>query len=311
MCFSPARSASRWCRAADLTVRGNFVYLKTLDGLVKRRRHLSPRRWRLLRFARAARGFGAGRRRPRRRWRAPAMSRSSTCRARPRSRRRPSRPSCRSSRRQLLGERAAASGGDDLVVRPERMRWPRCAPGSTGSRSIRYSTRRRADRAGAALAEDRARALRSASSMRHPERFVARETNEPERGAVPRRRRGAHEPRASRRTGRAARHGGWRDGEWLALPGGVARVVTRSLDLSPRWSHGGIAKDVWVLSDQDTEPPVPRVRRARVRARGARQSRRCAAAPPTICSGSAAMSSASTPARASSWRRCSASPAAA
>jgi uncharacterized circularly permuted ATP-grasp superfamily protein/uncharacterized alpha-E superfamily protein len=49
----------------------------------------------------------------------------------------------------------------------------------------------------------------------------------------------------------------WRDGEWFAMPGGLARVVTDNSIYRHRMHEGGIAKDVWVLSAQDRDAALP------------------------------------------------------
>lgn len=49
----------------------------------------------------------------------------------------------------------------------------------------------------------------------------------------------------------------WQGGDWVALPGGVARVVAGQSIYGNALRHGGIAKDVWVLSDEDQDIRLP------------------------------------------------------
>ena len=130
----------------------------------------------------------------------------------------------------LLGSELQLAGGHDLVVRPSA-----CAGrGARRARQVRAPFGLRpdagADRAGAASPRTSARA--SKSQLDAPSRALRRaRENEPERGAVSRRRR--ERAPAPRRTGRAARHGGmarWR----MACASGRRRPRgQRQLDLSP------------------------------------------------------------------------------
>jgi len=54
----------------------------------------------------------------------------------------------------------------------------------------------------------------------------------------------------------------WNDGAWSAMPGGVARVVSGDGLYRSTLRHGGIAKDVWVLSEEAVDIHVPTVRMA-------------------------------------------------
>jgi uncharacterized circularly permuted ATP-grasp superfamily protein/uncharacterized alpha-E superfamily protein len=53
----------------------------------------------------------------------------------------------------------------------------------------------------------------------------------------------------------------WHDGDWVAMPGGVARVVADDSIYRSALRHGAAAKDVWVLADelQDTHLSAPPV----------------------------------------------------
>src|SRR5262249_55597748 len=65
-------------------------------------------------------------------------------------------------------------------------------------------------------------------------------------------------------------------GAWAAMPGGVARVVAGDALYRSTLRHGGIAKDVWVLSEEGVDVNVPAVRMpspAIKRATGALRSR--------------------------------------
>jgi uncharacterized circularly permuted ATP-grasp superfamily protein/uncharacterized alpha-E superfamily protein len=42
----------------------------------------------------------------------------------------------------------------------------------------------------------------------------------------------------------------WRDGEWFAMPGGVARIVPDHSIYRSTLRHGAVSKDVWVLADE-------------------------------------------------------------
>lgn len=52
----------------------------------------------------------------------------------------------------------------------------------------------------------------------------------------------------------------WNDGHWSAMPGGMARVVKGDALYRSTLRHGGIAKDVWVLSQEGIDVNVPFVR---------------------------------------------------
>ena len=116
------------------------------------------------------------------------------------------------------------------------------------------------------------RAEFEAQLVLHPERFVAREKMMPsmapcfavEDGARPERK---FSPRPVVLRVMAV----WHEGEWIALPGGVARIVRDPSIYGHRWYHGGIAKDVWVLSDDDQDVAVPAAISPAVAARAARQ----------------------------------------
>ncbi|MGE4013208.1 MAG: circularly permuted type 2 ATP-grasp protein, partial [Alphaproteobacteria bacterium] len=68
----------------------------------------------------------------------------------------------------------------------------------------------------------------------------------------------------------------WHDGNWHALPGGVARVVGADKLYRSTLRHGGIAKDVWVLTGEPQDVYVPSAKRSSAdtrRAKAALQSR--------------------------------------
>jgi len=52
----------------------------------------------------------------------------------------------------------------------------------------------------------------------------------------------------------------WHAGEWTAMPGGVARIVSGDALFRSTLRHGGVAKDVWVLAEEAQELSVPAVR---------------------------------------------------
>jgi uncharacterized circularly permuted ATP-grasp superfamily protein/uncharacterized alpha-E superfamily protein len=104
-----------------------------------------------------------------------------------------------------------------------------------------------------ALLSPEERARFEANLAQHPERFVARERMSPSLAPCFADERDAHKeqglvPRPVVLRAMAV----WHHGRWLALPGGVARVVRGNSIYRHFWSHGGIAKDVWVLSHQDS-----------------------------------------------------------
>ncbi len=116
-----------------------------------------------------------------------------------------------------------------------------------------------------ALASPEERARFVAELERHPERFVARERMSPSMApCVADDVAGHGEPTLAPHPVVLRAMAVWHDGAWRAMPGGVARVVRGNSIYRFFWSHGGISKDVWVLSDQDTEvapspPPLPAV----------------------------------------------------
>ncbi|MCC6470138.1 MAG: circularly permuted type 2 ATP-grasp protein [Alphaproteobacteria bacterium] len=68
----------------------------------------------------------------------------------------------------------------------------------------------------------------------------------------------------------------WNGSEWSVMPGGVARVVEADDMYRSRLLHGGVAKDVWVLTteEQDVRTPSAPMTPARAhRSAGALQSR--------------------------------------
>jgi uncharacterized circularly permuted ATP-grasp superfamily protein/uncharacterized alpha-E superfamily protein len=86
----------------------------------------------------------------------------------------------------------------------------------------------------------------------HPERFVARERMSPSMApCLVDDADGRSEPQLMPRPVVLRALALWHNGHWLAMPGGVARVVHGNSIYRHVWSHGGIAKDVWVLSQQD------------------------------------------------------------
>ena len=106
-----------------------------------------------------------------------------------------------------------------------------------------------------ALLSSEDRATFEAQLMRHPERFVAREKMAP--SAVPclgpaQDRRFVPRPVVLRVMAL------WHEGEWVVLPGGLARIVADHSVYRSALRHGGVAKDVWVLAEQEAAVP-PRV----------------------------------------------------
>ena len=100
------------------------------------------------------------------------------------------------------------------------------------------------------------RARFEAQLLLHPERFVAREILTPSLApclseALSDDRRYVPKPVVLRVMAM------WHAGEWFALPGGLARVVTDKSIYRHRMHEGGIAKDVWVLSEQEREAALP------------------------------------------------------
>jgi uncharacterized circularly permuted ATP-grasp superfamily protein/uncharacterized alpha-E superfamily protein len=68
----------------------------------------------------------------------------------------------------------------------------------------------------------------------------------------------------------------WNGSDWSVMPGGVARVVEDGDMYRSRLLHGGVAKDVWVLTTDDLDvrtPSVPATPARAHRAAGALQSR--------------------------------------
>jgi uncharacterized circularly permuted ATP-grasp superfamily protein/uncharacterized alpha-E superfamily protein len=118
-------------------------------------------------------------------------------------------------------------------------------------------------------ADERARF--EAELERHPERFVARETMSPSMAPclADGDKRAEYElvPRPVVLRAMSV----WNDGRWIALPGGVARVVRGNSIYRNAWSHGGIAKDVWVLSDHDNDLAVAAIPSPAVAVGAARQ----------------------------------------
>jgi uncharacterized circularly permuted ATP-grasp superfamily protein/uncharacterized alpha-E superfamily protein len=101
------------------------------------------------------------------------------------------------------------------------------------------------------------RAAFEAQLARNPERFVAREKMAP--SAVPcfvaeeaarEDRRFVPKPVVLRVMAL------WHGGEWVAMPGGIARIVTDHSIYRSTLRHGGTAKDVWVLAEQDADAPL-------------------------------------------------------
>ena len=54
----------------------------------------------------------------------------------------------------------------------------------------------------------------------------------------------------------------WHDGNWFAMPGGVARVVADHSIYRSTLRHGAVSKDVWVLGDAFAETVSPMLRAA-------------------------------------------------
>lgn len=105
-----------------------------------------------------------------------------------------------------------------------------------------------------ALLPAEGRARFEAQLARHPERFVAREkmapslapcfsVEEAQQGPV----RLVPKPVVMRVMAL------WHDGNWFALPGGVARVVSDHSIYRSTLRHGAVAKDVWVLAQDPAD----------------------------------------------------------
>jgi uncharacterized circularly permuted ATP-grasp superfamily protein/uncharacterized alpha-E superfamily protein len=119
-------------------------------------------------------------------------------------------------------------------------------------------------------AEDRA--AFEAQLMRHPERFVARERLTPSlapclgaEDATSIDRRFVPKPVVLRVLTV------WHDGRWVTLPGGIARIVAEHSIYRNRLRHGAVGKDVWVLAEQDRDTHVPPSLSTMSAARAARQ----------------------------------------
>ncbi|MCW5771728.1 MAG: circularly permuted type 2 ATP-grasp protein [Rhodospirillaceae bacterium] len=52
----------------------------------------------------------------------------------------------------------------------------------------------------------------------------------------------------------------WHDGTWAVMPGGVARIVGGDGLYRSTLRNGGVAKDVWVLSEEESASSVPVIR---------------------------------------------------
>jgi len=109
-----------------------------------------------------------------------------------------------------------------------------------------------------------------ADLLSHPERFVAIERVA--HGLVPTLGEGGMAPQPVVLRVALVRSGD----DWVAMPGGVARVVAGDSLYRGTLRHGGIAKDVWVLTTEEQDVYVPAAGRrspAILRATGALQSR--------------------------------------
>ena len=135
---------------------------------------------------------------------------------------------------QHLAREAVRDGLDEFVLRPTFAADP--APIDPAALD--------AERRGALLAEIEAA----------PERFVAVERVT--HGVVPVLESNGLAPAPVMLRGAAI----WNGGAWSAMPGGVARVVSGDALYRNTLRHGGIAKDVWVLSDEGVDVNVPTVR---------------------------------------------------
>ena len=122
-----------------------------------------------------------------------------------------------------------------------------------------------------ALLSSDARARFEAELGQHPERFVARERMSPSVAPCLEVGDGRREHELVPQPVVLRCMAVWHDGQWIALPGGVARVVRGNSIYRHVWSHGGIAKDVWVLSDHDTDLAVAAAPSPAVAVRTARQ----------------------------------------
>jgi len=109
-----------------------------------------------------------------------------------------------------------------------------------------------------ALLAAKERAAFEARLLRHPERFVARERMAPSLAPclVPDVAAHEHErlvPKPVVLRVMAV----WHDGEWYALPGGSARVVTGDSIYGNMLRHSDLIKDTWVLSTQRADIHIP------------------------------------------------------
>ena len=105
----------------------------------------------------------------------------------------------------------------------------------------------------------------------HPERFVARERMSPSLAPCLEVGDGRREHELVPQPVVMRCMAVWHDGRWIALPGGVARVVRGNSIYRHVWSRGGIAKDVWVLSDHGNDLAIATVPSPAVAVRAARQ----------------------------------------
>lgn len=97
-----------------------------------------------------------------------------------------------------------------------------------------------------------------AALLEHPERFVARERMTP--SLAPCFSMGATESKGERFVPKPVVlrvMAVWREGEWYALPGGSARVVTGDSIYRNMLRHSGLIKDTWVLAEQTADIQVP------------------------------------------------------
>ncbi len=110
----------------------------------------------------------------------------------------------------------------------------------------------------ATLPADR-RAAFAAELAAHPARFVARERMSPSEApclAAEKLQQGSLALVAKPVVLRAACI--WHDGDWQAMPGGVARVVAERSIYRSALHSSGITKDVWVLAEDDEAEPAAR-----------------------------------------------------
>lgn len=108
------------------------------------------------------------------------------------------------------------------------------------------------------LLSEEKRARLEAQLARYPERFVAREKMAPSLApcfSVEEAQNGGARLVAKPVVMRVMAL--WHDGNWFALPGGVARIVTDHSIYRSTLRHGAVSKDVWVLAEEPAAALTP------------------------------------------------------